>query len=378
MRQVQPTEFCFQRSWAKAILAFVNGMIHFWINNNLLFYHRALNGYRAAKHPYSEGDVLIRLGHLQALRKQYVQAISLLEQANALEEKMGQVAEVAQVGYELAFIFRRLNRPEDAISAIQRSIDIVEKQRVAISHFDSRASYFAAVHKYYTLYVQLLMLAHQKDPGLGFAEKAFDVSERSKVRSLLDLLTASSQDAPCDELLERQLETGSSTAVHTAAAEQTETASTPPTLTLKQVQAEIEGDDAVLLEYEADRAADRVPVRRMLALTAEAVRTRAAALASALASAAPALVADVRSGESAVGGGAAPAVGIPTALLALAHRSAGADRLAAALRAGEPHVIVRVAEDRVLVDLRTVEPADEPALLRALVAAAAVLGRAAV
>jgi L-seryl-tRNA(Ser) seleniumtransferase len=133
--------------------------------------------------------------------------------------------------------------------------------------------------------------------------------------------------------------------------------------------------DAVLLEYEAERAGDRVPVRRMLGLTTEALRTRAEALASALASAAPALVADVRSGESAVGGGAAPAVGIPTALLALTHRSASADRLAAALRAGEPPVIVRVAEDRVLVDLRTVEPADEPALLRALATAAAFLAR---
>jgi L-seryl-tRNA(Ser) seleniumtransferase len=133
--------------------------------------------------------------------------------------------------------------------------------------------------------------------------------------------------------------------------------------------------DSVLLEYEAGTAAHGVPVLRMLALTPEALRTRASALASALASAAPALVADVRNGESAVGGGAAPAVGIPTALMALTHRSASADRLAAALRGGDPPVIVRVAEDRVLVDLRTVDPADEPELLRALVTAAAGLGR---
>jgi L-seryl-tRNA(Ser) seleniumtransferase len=133
--------------------------------------------------------------------------------------------------------------------------------------------------------------------------------------------------------------------------------------------------DAVLLEYEAGRAAHRVPVRRMLALTPEAIRARAEALASALASAAPALLTDVRNGESAVGGGAAPAVGIPTALLALAHRSASADRLAAALRAGDPPLIVRVAEDRVLVDLRTVDPSDEPALLRVLATTAAGLTR---
>ncbi len=78
---------------------------------------------------------------------------------------------------------------------------------------------------------------------------AFDASERSKVRSLLDLLTASSQDAPCDELLERQLNTEPSTRFAAAVAEQTASPSTAPTLTLKQVQAEIEDDDAVLLEY---------------------------------------------------------------------------------------------------------------------------------
>src|SRR6266581_1779502 len=124
--------------------------------------------------------------------------------------------------------------------------------------------------------------------------------------------------------------------------------------------------DAVLLDYEADAAVARVPVRRMLALGAEAVRARARALAAALADGAPSLAISVQDGESAVGGGAVPAVGLPTALLALTHASAGPDRLASALRAGEPPVIVRVAEDRVLVDLRTVEPADEPALLLAL------------
>jgi len=128
--------------------------------------------------------------------------------------------------------------------------------------------------------------------------------------------------------------------------------------------------DAVLLDYEAGAEAERVPVRRMLALGVEAVRARARAFAADLAAAAPSLAIEVREGESAVGGGAAPTVGVPTALLALRHPSAGPDRLAAALRAGEPPVIVRVAEERVLVDLRTVDPADERALLAALRAAA--------
>ena len=210
---------------------------------------RSLEAYRAAGHLYGEGDILIRLGHLQANRKNFSEAIASLEKAKGLKEKTGQVEEIAKIQYELAGIHLRLNRLEDARSAIERTIEIVESQRITISHFDSRASYFAAVHKYYATYIHILMLLHRRDPGLDFAEKAFEASERSKQRSLLDLLTASGQDAPCEELLDRQLEAVDSPEARTADARQAPALPTSPTLSLSQVQAEIEDDDTVLLEY---------------------------------------------------------------------------------------------------------------------------------
>jgi len=213
------------------------------------FYRRSLEGYRTANHLYSEGDVFIRLGHLQATQKRYSQAIASLERANTLKDQTGQIEEVAKIHYELASIYRRLNRLEDALSAIEKTIEIIEKQRVTISHFDSRASYFASVHRYYALYVQVLMLLHLREPALGFAERAFDASERSKVRSLLDLLTTSSQDAPCGELLERQLKAEEGTDADTRDAKLMAAPLTTSTLTMKEVQAELEGDDTILLEY---------------------------------------------------------------------------------------------------------------------------------
>jgi tetratricopeptide (TPR) repeat protein len=213
------------------------------------FYRRSLEAYRAADHLYGEGDILIRLGHLQATQKRYSQAIASLQRANELKEKTGQVEEIAKIQYELACIYRRQERLEDARSAIEKTIEIVENQRVTISQFDSRASYFASVHRYYALYIQILMLLDRQQPELGFAEKAFDASERSKVRSLLDLLTASAQDAPCDELLQRQLEPVDSAGIHTTDAKPPVTPSLALTLTLKQVQSEIESEDTVLLEY---------------------------------------------------------------------------------------------------------------------------------
>jgi L-seryl-tRNA(Ser) seleniumtransferase len=127
--------------------------------------------------------------------------------------------------------------------------------------------------------------------------------------------------------------------------------------------------DATLAEHQSGRAAARVPVLRMLHAPVAEVRDRAAAFASAVAMAVPALRPALVESESAVGGGAAPIVGVPTVAVALDPGTAGPDRLAAALRAGDPPVVVRVAGDRVLVDLRTVRPEEEDTLLGALLAA---------
>jgi L-seryl-tRNA(Ser) seleniumtransferase len=128
--------------------------------------------------------------------------------------------------------------------------------------------------------------------------------------------------------------------------------------------------DATLREHEAGRAHETVPVLRMVHAPLEEVRSRAEAFARRLAQAAPDLSLSLQDGQSAVGGGAAPTVGVPTVVVSLTHPTLGPDRIAAGLRAGEPPVVARVADDQLLVDLRTVPPADEPALLDALVAAA--------
>jgi CHAT domain-containing protein len=210
------------------------------------FYRRSFENYRTANNLWGEGDALMHLGSLQAKHGSYSSAITALENARELKQGTGEVEEIAKIQYELARVYLRLNRLEEAKSTIEKTIDIVEKQRMSISRFDSRASYFAAVHAYYALYIDILLSLDQKEPGRGYAEEAFDASERSRARSLLDLLTTSSQDASCEELLERQLHPGSQAEIATArqAADPL-----PPTLTLKEVQAEIEPGDTVLLEY---------------------------------------------------------------------------------------------------------------------------------
>ena len=128
--------------------------------------------------------------------------------------------------------------------------------------------------------------------------------------------------------------------------------------------------DATLIEHESGRARERVPVLRMIHTPVAVLAARARALREALARAAPGLRVALIEAESVVGGGALPAVGLPTAALAIDPGPEGPDRMAAALRAGRPPVIARVLADRLVVDLRTVADDEEEALLAALVQAA--------
>ncbi len=128
--------------------------------------------------------------------------------------------------------------------------------------------------------------------------------------------------------------------------------------------------DATLIDHEAGRARERVPVLRMITTPVAVLAARARALQEALAQAAPGLRASVIEEESVVGGGALPAVGLPTAALAIEPGPEGAERMAAALRAGRPPVVARVVGDRLVIDLRTVADDEEQALLAALAQAA--------
>jgi len=64
------------------------------------------------------------------------------------------------------------------------------------------------------------------------------------------------------------------------------------------------------------------------------------------------------SARSTVGGGSLPGEDLPTLVCAIAAE-AGADGLAAALRAADPPIIGRIHEGRVMLDPRTVDPVDD-------------------
>jgi L-seryl-tRNA(Ser) seleniumtransferase len=121
--------------------------------------------------------------------------------------------------------------------------------------------------------------------------------------------------------------------------------------------------EATLYAYEAGEALETIPTLRMLTEPQAAIRRRARGLLRRL----PAEV-QTRLGmvlvdaTSEVGGGALPTVELPTAALALGNAERRPQDLDERLRAARPPVLGRLLDDRLLLDFRTVLPADIPAL----------------
>jgi L-seryl-tRNA(Ser) seleniumtransferase len=121
--------------------------------------------------------------------------------------------------------------------------------------------------------------------------------------------------------------------------------------------------EATLLAYvKGDH--DAIPALRMLRLSKVEIGTRAQAMAERIKFSR--LSIELLDGESVIGGGAAPSAVLPTRLLALTCEGLSADELSARLRASDPPVIARVEEGRVLLDLRTMFPEQDEAVVQAI------------
>ncbi len=118
--------------------------------------------------------------------------------------------------------------------------------------------------------------------------------------------------------------------------------------------------EATLAEYVAGRASSTVPVQRMLHATADEIETRAMALGEQLAARGWQIA--LMSGSSAVGGGSAPGLGLPTVLLSISRDGQSAAVTEAWLRTLDPPVVARIEDDRVVMDLRTVLPEQDATL----------------
>jgi L-seryl-tRNA(Ser) seleniumtransferase len=99
---------------------------------------------------------------------------------------------------------------------------------------------------------------------------------------------------------------------------------------------------------------EAIPALKMIRTTADQIRERAERVQSRL----PEL--EIIPGKSVAGGGSTPEQTLPTWLLAVPGDAIGQERY---LRSGDPPIIGRIEEDRLVLDLRTVFPGEEGDLI---------------
>jgi L-seryl-tRNA(Ser) seleniumtransferase len=125
--------------------------------------------------------------------------------------------------------------------------------------------------------------------------------------------------------------------------------------------------EATLHAYEAGDALETIPTLALLTQPISAVVARARrALGRLDAETRKRLAAEVVRSVGQVGGGALPTVELPTAAIAIGTSGAEAGRFDEALRRADPPVVARIANERLLVDFRTVLPSDVRPLVGAL------------
>jgi L-seryl-tRNA(Ser) seleniumtransferase len=140
--------------------------------------------------------------------------------------------------------------------------------------------------------------------------------------------------------------------------------------------------EGTLADLASGRGATAVPVLRMLSASVDDITARAERLVRSLSEAPSApqseqlsrtvdarLSATMVDGWSAVGGGSAPGTRLATRLVALEAEGVSPDDLLRRLREGDPPVIARIEDQRVVIDLRTVAPEHDEALAALLLAA---------
>jgi L-seryl-tRNA(Ser) seleniumtransferase len=113
-----------------------------------------------------------------------------------------------------------------------------------------------------------------------------------------------------------------------------------------------------------------IPVLRLLSMSLQEITLRGNRLLRKLRPILPPGASAVAlAGHSVVGGGSCPDVSLPTMLLALALDQRSASEIEMRLRRQQPAIIARLEDDRVLIDLRTVFPAQEKTLQKGIVEA---------
>ncbi|MEM9539254.1 MAG: CHAT domain-containing tetratricopeptide repeat protein [Cyanobacteria bacterium P01_E01_bin.42] len=173
------------------------GFIHAKQGENpqaLARYEEALQIWQTTSDRSGLASTLNNLGVIHANQGEQDRALSYYEQALSLRTDIGDRPNEALSRYRIAIAQREKGNTEIALEQIKIAVEIVENLRGNVGDRDLRTSFFASKQDYYEFYIDLLMELHRENPRQGYDGKALEISERSRSRSLLDVLAEANAD----------------------------------------------------------------------------------------------------------------------------------------------------------------------------------------
>lgn len=112
----------------------------------------------------------------------------LFLQAKLTAEEIGNPQFVVRSLYELAIVERDRGNFDKAVEYLEKGLIIIEKIRGELKNKSLQTTYFSTVQNFYELYTDLLIERARKNDDKRDISLAFELSERSRARSLIDIL----------------------------------------------------------------------------------------------------------------------------------------------------------------------------------------------
>ncbi len=134
-------------------------------------------------------------------------ALDYYNQSLPLSREVGDKVQEARTLTNIAVVEVDRGNLNEALTQIKPAAEIIENLRTKIGSSQLRASYFATQQDTFGFYIEILMALHKQNPNAGYDTAAFEVSERARARSLLELLNEARADIRQDvnpELREEQ------------------------------------------------------------------------------------------------------------------------------------------------------------------------------
>jgi CHAT domain-containing protein len=130
---------------------------------------------------HAEGNLYQGLGRLYAAQGDFPRALDNLKKALDFAERRNLAELIQSANYELGDLYRRMQRPDEAVPYYRQSIQQTESIRSLLQSEDHRRSFFEGGLNAYVGMIDAL-LASEK------SEEAFNYNERARSRAFLDVL----------------------------------------------------------------------------------------------------------------------------------------------------------------------------------------------